>query len=122
MMLLRRVGQSESAEAIALHFSLFAAATLTTIAAFSFSVPTTRDLAFMIGAGVCAGFGQLAMTRAYALAQAARVSGMSYLAVVASALLGALVLGEIPTLSALFGMALVIAGGLVITFTRDGAP
>jgi drug/metabolite transporter (DMT)-like permease len=74
----------------------------------------------MVGAGICAGFGQLAMTRAYTLERAARVSGMSYLSVVASALFGAAFLGEAPGTTGLAGMALVIAGGLLVT-SRTGA-
>jgi drug/metabolite transporter (DMT)-like permease len=119
MMLLRRVGQTESAEAIAFQFSLFAAATFTVFALFDPRLPKGKDTIFVLAAGVCAGFGQIAMTRAYALERAARVSGMSYLAVVASAVLGAVVLGEVPTASALTGMALVIGGGLLITFSRE---
>jgi drug/metabolite transporter (DMT)-like permease len=113
MMLLRRVGQSESAEAIAFHFSLFAAVALGAISLFDLRAPSARDAGLMVAAGLCAGFGQLAMTRAYSLESAARVGGMSYLAVVASAILGAVVLGERPTPTALVGMVLVISGGLV---------
>ncbi len=120
--MLRRVGQSESAETIAVHFSWFAAAVF-----WLLSVPTLRaglGAAFfdattvgeMVVAGLCAGFAQIAMTRAYGLASAARVSSMGYLNVVASALLGALGTGHIPTLSASFGMLLVVAGGLLVTF------
>jgi drug/metabolite transporter (DMT)-like permease len=77
----------------------------------------------MVAAGLCAGFAQLAMTRAYALEHAARVSGMSYLSVVASALFGAVAFGERPGPTAIAGMALVIAGGLLVTFARSqGAP
>lgn len=122
MMLLRRVGQTETAESIAVHFSLFAAATLGLLSLFDLRMPTARDAGFMLAAGVCAGFAQIAMTRAYSLEAAARVSGMSYLAVVASALLGAAVLREVPTIGALAGMALVVSGGLVVTFTRDAHP
>jgi drug/metabolite transporter (DMT)-like permease len=119
MMLLRRVGQTETPESIAFHFSLFAAATMSVIALFDFRVPAPRDVVLMIVAGLCAGFGQLAMTRAYSLENAARVSGMSYLSVVASALLGSAVLGERPSTTAVLGMMLVIAGGLLITFARS---
>jgi drug/metabolite transporter (DMT)-like permease len=118
MMLLRRAGRTEVPEAIAFHFSLFAAGSLGILSLFDLRMPTARDAAFMVAAGVCAGIGQLAMTRAYALEHAARVSGMSYFAVVASALLGAVVLGEHPGPTAAGGMALVIAGGLVVTFAR----
>jgi drug/metabolite transporter (DMT)-like permease len=119
MMMLRRVGKTESPEAIAAHFSLFAAVVMMTLSLFDLRLPTLRDGAFMIAAGVCAGFGQLALTRAYTLELAARVSGMGYLSVVTSALLGAAVLGERPSVAAVAGMALVVMGGLVVTFVRD---
>ena len=43
---------------------------------------------------------------------------MSYLAVVASALLGAALLGERPGALAIAGMILVVAGGLLVTAAR----
>jgi drug/metabolite transporter (DMT)-like permease len=119
MMLLRRVGRTETTESIAVHFSLFAAASLGLLSLFDLRMPTLRDAGFMIAAGICAGFAQLALTRAYALERAARVSGMGYLAVVASALLGGAVLGERPTPGAIAGMGLVVVGGLVVTFMRE---
>ncbi|MDF2695825.1 MAG: Membrane protein [Labilithrix sp.] len=123
MMLLRRVGRTETAEAVAFHFSLFAAATMTGLSLFDLRAPSPRDVGCMVAAGLCAGFAQLAMTRAYALEHAARVSGMSYLSVVASALFGAVAFGERPGPTAIAGMALVIAGGLLVTFARSqGAP
>lgn len=122
MMMLRRAGRTESTESIAFYFSLFAAVVLGIIAAFDVRIPMLRDVFFMIGAGVCAGFAQLAMTRAYTLESAARVSGIGYLAVVTSALLGAVIFHETPPWLAFFGMALVIAGGLVIVFFRSPAP
>lgn len=119
MTMLRRVGQTESPEAIAVHFSLFAAFACSALALLlDPRVPTARDLACMVGAGLAAGVAQLLMTRAYTIGRAARVGSMSYLAVVASALLGAGVLGEVPAPLALAGMALVIGGGLVVTFAR----
>lgn len=122
MMLLRRVGQTENAEAIAFHFSLFAAMTMGIISLFDLRPPTMRDTLCMVGAGFSAGFAQLAMTRAYALDHAARVSGMSYLSVVVSALLGAGMLGERPGPTAIGGMTLVIVAGLLVTFARTRTP
>ncbi|MDB4939309.1 MAG: Membrane protein [Labilithrix sp.] len=119
MMMLRRVGRTENPEAIAVHFSLFAGCVLTALSVFDLRLPTLRDAGFIALAGICAGFAQLAMTRAYTLERAARVSGVGYLSVVASALLGAAVLGERPAVAAIAGMALVIGGGLVVTFMRD---
>jgi drug/metabolite transporter (DMT)-like permease len=112
MMMLRRVGQRESPEAVALHFSLVAAATFIVLSLFEFRPPRAIDLVLMLAAGVSGGLGQLALTRAYALDKAARVGGMQYLSVVTSSLLGAAVLHEAPRPSAVVGMALIIAGGV----------
>jgi drug/metabolite transporter (DMT)-like permease len=118
MILLRRVGQTESPEAIALHFSLLAGLSMAVLTVFDARVPTLRDAICMLLAGVAGGFAQLAMTRAYALAAAAKVGSLSYTAVVASMALGALVLGERPAPLALLGTGLVIAGGMLVTFAR----
>src|SRR5690606_35234879 len=100
------------------HFSLFAAGTCAVLALADLRAPSARDAACMVAAGVAAGVAQLCMTRAYALGPAARVGSMSYLSVVASAALGALILGEIPAPIAVGGMTLVIAAGLVVTLAR----
>jgi drug/metabolite transporter (DMT)-like permease len=113
--MLRRMGSSESPEAVVLHFSLVASAVLALVAAPHASVPDGRGALLMIGAGMGAGLGQIALTRAYALERAARVGGLSYLNVVLSTALGAIVLGEWPPARAVSGMALVVAGGLVVT-------
>lgn len=116
MMSLRRVSAGLNAEAIVVHFSLTGAVALGLIALASGApLPSTTDALPMLGAGLCAGFAQLAMTRAYAMEQATRVSGVGYLAVPISALLGAALLHEWPTRWALLGMALVVAGGVLIT-------
>lgn len=119
MMMLRRAGRTESSEAIAFHYSLIAAVSLGIFGLRDARIPSTHDAALMIGAGVSAGFAQIAMTRAYSLARAARVSGIGYVTVVASALFGALALRERPTSIALVGMLLVIGGGLLVTFARE---
>lgn len=123
MILLRRISPTEGAEAIALHFSLVAAGTTLLLALPHLSVPGLGAGAAMLVAGLSAGVAQLAMTRAYALERAARVSGVGYLAVVVSAILGAAVLGEKPGVAAMMGMGLVVAGGLVVSVAgwRGGA-
>jgi drug/metabolite transporter (DMT)-like permease len=128
-MMLRLAGQRDSAEAISLHFSLFATAVLGAIALIA---PASghrgellefraADLGFMVATGLAGGFAQLALTRAYSLDRAARVGAVAYISVVASALLGAAALHERPSGLAIAGMALVIAGGLVVTLAGRGA-
>ncbi len=114
MLALRRVGKGESAEAISVHFSLTAAAGLFLLSLPYMMVPSGKDALYTLLAGVCGGLAQLGMTRAYALARAARVAAVGYLAVVVSALYGSLALGEAPHATAALGMVLVIGGGLTI--------
>lgn len=115
MMMLRRVGQTESPEAIAFHFSIIAAGVLGVIALVDLRAPSFRDAVLMVGAGLCAGTGQLLMTRAYTLENAARVAGMSYIAVPASALLGTVFLGDKLGPTTTVGMILVVFGGVLVT-------
>ena len=122
MTMLRRSGQEDSAETIALHFSLFAFVAMLVFAVADFRLPTLRDAGFMVAAGLAAGFAQITMTRAYTLERAARVGSLGYLSVVASAVLGALVLGERPGALALLGMALVVGSGLLVTFAGAASP
>ncbi len=117
MVSLRRIGSRETAEAVAFHFSSTAAAVFLLLSLSSWKSPDMRDLFAMIFAGVCAGFAQIAMTRAYALGEAAKVSSFGYLAVVVSALLGAFALHEWPTRMKAVGMLMVIVGGLSIAFS-----
>lgn len=116
MMSLRRVSAGQNVEAIVVHFSLTATAALLLVAlAARAPLPDAVEALPMVGAGLCAGVAQLAMTRAYAMAHATRVSGVGYLAIPISALLGAALLHEWPTKLAVLGMALVVAGGVLIT-------
>jgi drug/metabolite transporter (DMT)-like permease len=113
-MSLRRVSQGETPEGIVVHFSLVAAVFHGLLALVVAPAPDKSAIAPMIATGVCAGLAQIAMTRAYSLARAARVGAMGYLAIVVSAAMGALLLHEPLSPHAALGMGLVISGGLVI--------
>ncbi len=116
MMSLRRLHRDENPESVVVHFSLFAAIAMTVVALFfAPEMPTKDAWPPMIATGVCAGFAQIFMTRAYALARAARVSAIGYLAIVVSAMLGALVLHEPLSAHATLGMVLIIIGGLLVS-------
>jgi drug/metabolite transporter (DMT)-like permease len=115
MMMLRRASSREHPEAIALHFSSAAALVCLLLSLPGLTMPSQRDAAMMLAAGVCGGVAQLTMTRAYALEQAARVAAFAYLGVVASVFLGAVGLDETPSPFAVAGSALVVGGGVVIT-------
>lgn len=74
---------------------------------------TLRDLPLLLALGASATLAQLAMTRAYRIGQTQVVSTLSYSTIVFSALLGLLFWQESLTLDAWFGMALIIASGVL---------
>lgn len=123
MIALRKLSSKETPEAVALHFSLTAAASFAVLTLFTWSTPSLHDVVSMVLAGVCAGIAQIAMTKAYSLGEAAHVSAFGYLAVVVSSVLGAIGLHEWPKPSAVVGMILVVLSGFAIAFSgmRGGA-
>jgi drug/metabolite transporter (DMT)-like permease len=114
MLSLRRATGSEHVEAIATHFSVLATVVMVAVAIVVAPLPPLPALLPMVGAGTCAGLAQLAMTRAYALEPAARVSPVGYLQIVFTSLLGATLLAERPSATSVLGMGLVIVGGLFL--------
>ncbi|MFO0555713.1 MAG: DMT family transporter [Polyangiaceae bacterium] len=117
MLFLRRMrgGKSpESAEAIALHFAIVAFLVLSALNLVWFSMPTPRDMGLLVIAGVAGGSAQLAMTRAYALTEAARLGAVSYLGTVFSFVGSILLLGERPVWSQIAGAGLVIGAGIAL--------
>ncbi len=104
----------ESTAAIALHFAVVAFVVLAIANLFSFQRPTGQDTFYLLLAGACGGLAQLLMTRAYALTQAARLGGVSYLGTVLAFVGGIVLLGEEPVLSQLLGAVLVVGSGVLL--------
>ena len=118
MVSLRRLGESESAEAIVVYFFSIAAVLqlLVSVVFHSFVTPVLRtpnlnESLLMIGTGVCAAIAQLTMTKAYAVDQAARVGGLNYLNIVASVVLGIVIFGEMPDLFSWIGIFIILISG-----------
>jgi drug/metabolite transporter (DMT)-like permease len=114
MIWLRRIGPSESSEAVVLHFSCvgFVVSGLASIPVWR--SPSLRDAVLLGVTGISAGLAQIAMTRAYSLDRAARVSAMGYSGVVMTRALAAPIFGEIPTIAQGLGSLLVVASGVVL--------
>lgn len=114
MMMLRKISVSEAPESVSLHFSL-TASSVTLVLALLFSRGVSlRTTLIMVLAGACAGLAQLAMTRAYSLAPAARVGVVGNLTVVLSALFGFLILNDRPSPWSLVGMGFVIGASVLV--------
>ncbi|MCE2898729.1 MAG: DMT family transporter [Betaproteobacteria bacterium] len=85
-----------------------------------FTIPTVANLWTLLGVGATATVGQLAMTRAYLTGNTLVVGAFAYSTVVFSTLFGLTLWGERLAPVALAGMALIIAGGVLVL--RDVAP
>jgi drug/metabolite transporter (DMT)-like permease len=114
MLLLRRQGQTETPEAIMLHFSAVAAGAHLVIALFYLRVPALRDVGYTTVMGVFTAISQYAMTRAYTLERAAYVGTIGYSSVVFSALLGIAIFHQPITLRAAVGMATIATAGVLL--------
>jgi drug/metabolite transporter (DMT)-like permease len=121
MLALRRAGQREAPEAIALHFSVTATVVTFVLALRDFRVPDAKSVLYMLMAGLFAGLGQLALTRAYALGEAPRVAAVGYLQIAFAAVFGIWIWGEHPTALSIAGMMLVTMGGVVSAWSRRPA-
>jgi drug/metabolite transporter (DMT)-like permease len=80
---------------------------------------------FLLGTGLAGGGAQLAMTRAYWLDSAARVSALTYIGILFTVLLAIPVFGERPSLSQALGALAVVGAGLLLarsarSAARDG--
>ena len=78
-----------------------------------FVTPNTRQLVFLIGSGVFASMGQVAISYAYRYAPASEISIYQYLTIIFSALIGLVVLGEVPDAASLLGGAFIIGAALI---------
>ena len=118
MLSLRRLSTRETTESIVFHVSLVAGGML-----LLFSLPTLVRPApgawGPIGLSALAGaLGQLAMSRAYAMDRAARMSAFGYVGVVFTYGLEALVWRRPPGLHQILGAAMVSGAGIILAFRR----
>jgi len=109
MVSIRRIADTEPAPRVVFYFSALSTAIAAVPLLWSWTPVSGQTLALLIGIGVLATLGQLSLTRAYALAPAARIGAFTYVAVVFGGLLGWALWQERPDGSSLTGMALVVA-------------
>ena len=109
MVSIRRIADTEPAPRVVFYFSALSTLIAAVPLAWSWSAVSAPTLALLVGIGVLATLGQLSLTRAYALAPAARVGAFTYVAVVFGGLIGWVLWDERPDAASASGMALVVA-------------
>ncbi|MGH7702105.1 MAG: DMT family transporter [Gemmatimonadales bacterium] len=116
MIWLRKLGPNESGEAVVFHFSVVAAVITLALSLPVWQTPDRTSLLYLLGTGLSGGLAQVAMTRAYALDRAARVSALGYLSIVLTHGLAIPLFRAPTTLLQVIGTALVIGGGLLVSY------
>lgn len=109
MVSIRRIADTEPAPRVVFYFSALSTLISAVPLAWSWSTVSGQALGLLIAIGVLATLGQLCLTRAYALAPAARIGAFTYVAVVFGGLIGWALWGERPDAASGAGMALVVA-------------
>ncbi len=109
MVSIRRIADTEPAPRIVFYFSAMSTLIASVPLLWNRSAVSAGALALLVAIGVLATLGQLCLTRAYALAPAARIGAFTYVAVAFGGLIGWVLWDETPDLVSFCGMALVVA-------------
>ncbi|MSP83797.1 MAG: DMT family transporter [Alphaproteobacteria bacterium] len=114
MIFVRRLSRTESIGAIVFYFTV----TSTTVSAlglpFGWVTPSLLDFGLLASIGLCGGFAQLMMTRAFQLAPASVIAPFEYSAMIWGVLFGWVIWHEVPSPAITVGAAIVIASGIYI--------
>lgn len=94
---------------IVFYFSFISSIALLPICLLQFKPLSPEQLLFLTGSGLCAAVGQIFVTRAYSYAPAKEISVFDYSQVIFSAILGFVILGELPDIYSLIGYALIFS-------------
>ncbi|MDX6751683.1 DMT family transporter [Geminicoccaceae bacterium 1502E] len=118
MILLRRLGLTDSATVTTLYATLIPGTVALAVALPLWQTPEPADLPLMLASGILGACGTLAVSAAFRLAAAPLLTSLDYTAILWAAGLGWLVFDELPSIFVLLGAALVITSGLGISRRR----
>jgi drug/metabolite transporter (DMT)-like permease len=116
----RGMTATESAETLIMYQMVLLTVIFTAFLPFGFVMPTWIDGAIMLIIGVANAYGQYWWTRALHLAPASAVTPFYYFSLVWAIGLGFVIWGDIPTISLLFGSAIVVGSGLFLLWRETG--
>lgn len=107
-----------NAYSVVLFFCTFSTIASVPLMLPSFVAPTGLDLLWLILIGVFAALGQILMTLSYHWAPAGELSIYNLVGILFSAVLGFIVLGQVPSARTFIGGALVIAASMLLFFYK----
>ena len=85
---------------------------------FGWVMPSFKDFILLSLVGVLGGVANLLLSQSYKLSEVSLVTPLKYLALIFGIIFGYLIWDEVPTISTLFGSALVILSSVII-FRRE---
>ncbi len=109
----RRLSRSEPTGRIVFYFALIGVSISALPLFWNWQTPTAISLLWLLGIGIAATLGQLALTRGLSLAPASRMGAFGYFSVVFGAGYGWLFWDEPLTLTLMLGSLFIAAGGLL---------
>lgn len=112
--LLRRLGSSETTEAVVFHFACVGTAAMAILCIPVWRTPTASEAVALVVTGLSGGLAQIFMTRAYSLDQAARVSILGYSGMILTRAFAVPLFHEVPSAGQAIGSALVVASGVLL--------
>ena len=110
----RKLIHTEATAAIVFYFSVTAALLSLLTLPFGWVVPTMRETALLVGAGLLGGIGQILLTESYRHAETGVIAPFEYVSMLLALILGYVIFAEVPTRSMLAGAGLIVAAGLFI--------
>lgn len=78
----------------------------------AWAVPTTVDLAIMIGLGLLSACGAYLISQGYRLVEAASAAPFEYISLVMAVFWGIVIWGDWPDLTSIIGISMIVGGGL----------
>ncbi|MFV0334586.1 MAG: DMT family transporter [Tropicimonas sp.] len=110
----RKLVETERAGTIVLYFSLTGSALSLLTLYFGWVVPSPREAALLVLAGLVGGLGQGLLTSAYRYGDASLVAPFDYASMLLAIIIGYTIFSEVPTQHTLIGAAIVVAAGIAI--------
>ncbi|MFO1122741.1 MAG: DMT family transporter [Hyphomicrobiales bacterium] len=110
----RKVGIRDRAETSLFYVGLVGSLGAALPLPWHWQMPEGMQWLFLVGMGLCGGFGHFMLIQAHRLAPAAALSPFVYTQIVWMTALGFLVFGDVPDLWTIVGAAIVVASGLFV--------
>lgn len=110
----RKLIKTEGTATIVFYFSVTASVLALLTLPFGWAVPTVKEAALLVGAGLLGGVGQILLTESYRHAETGVIAPFEYVSMLLALVLGYAVFDEVPTVSMLSGALLIVAAGLFI--------